>query len=80
MDTLKSHRHVDAILATLQRRLGGDLGASQALQVMEVMLQDGWIAGKVDAMRPKLSLDTPREGAFIHTNFDLAAGSERPAN
>ena len=36
------------------------------MQTLEVMLGDGWVVGKYDPRKPKLSLATPEEGQYIH--------------
>ena len=43
----------------------------EAVQALELMLNQGWIVGSLDPGRPKLSLSTPSEGQIIHTNKDL---------
>jgi hypothetical protein len=41
-----------------------------AIQVLEVMVGDGWVKAKYDPSKPKLSLNSPRDGAMLHTNRD----------
>ena len=43
----------------------------QALQVLEVMLTDGWVAGRTERGKPRITLKTPREGDHIYTNKDF---------
>lgn len=43
------------------------------LQVLEVMLGDGWLRGERDPAAPGIDLRTPVEGRIIHTNQELNA-------
>ena len=37
-----------------------------AIQVLEVMIGDGWVKAKHDPSKPKLSVSSPDEGVMIH--------------
>lgn len=37
-----------------------------AVQVLEVMVGDGWVKARLDATRPKLDVSSPDEGAIVH--------------
>jgi 2-polyprenyl-6-methoxyphenol hydroxylase-like FAD-dependent oxidoreductase len=50
--------------------LSGDLFYQQ-IQVMELMLNDGWLRAAHTPRLPVLDLKTPREGKFIHSNVDI---------
>jgi len=54
--------------------LGGDM--QQLMQALEIMLNDGWVEGKFDPRRPKVTLGSPVEGRIIHSNDDLQARVE----
>lgn len=41
------------------------------LQALELMLHEGWVRGSHDPALPRLQLESPREGAIIHTNEAL---------
>ena len=43
----------------------------QLLQVLELMVNDGWVQGKYDPKKPLIDLSTPDEGQSIHTNVEL---------
>ena len=43
----------------------------QAIQVMEVMIGDGWVTGRLDKAAPRLKVGSPREGQIVHSNKDL---------
>ncbi|MCA9637076.1 MAG: tryptophan 7-halogenase, partial [Myxococcales bacterium] len=70
---------VDAqgLVTTLQRafaRQGPQQAAllvQHALQALEVMLSEGWVRGRNDPRRGRISLETPDEGPRIHANRDV---------
>jgi hypothetical protein len=37
-----------------------------ALQVLEVMIGDGWVKAKYDPSKPSLQVSSPVEGGIIH--------------
>ena len=43
---------------------------NEALQALEVMVNEGWVKAKVDKKKPKLQVSTPNEAALIHTHQD----------
>lgn len=51
--------------------INADFYQKQALQALEVMINDGWVEASLDPKRPRITLDTPVEGQIIHTNDDL---------
>ena len=68
-------------VATLVRQLGAEFARAHppqhvrvavlhAFQVLEVMLSEGWVRGTFDPTKPRLALETPQEGEYIHTNRD----------
>ncbi len=73
---LRQKKDAQEFLQSLQRAAKMTPGfqpefvVNQALQVAEVMLQDGWISGKLDPLRPKLNISSPREGKLIHANVE----------
>jgi flavin-dependent dehydrogenase len=48
------------------------------LQTLEVMLGDGWVIGKFDPRKPKLSMSTPDEGRIVHKHRDTAEDAVHP--
>lgn len=40
------------------------------LQALEVMLAEGWVVGKLDPRKPRITLTTPAESRYIHANRD----------
>ncbi|MEQ1822980.1 MAG: NAD(P)/FAD-dependent oxidoreductase [Fimbriimonadaceae bacterium] len=79
IEALKSSKDIGTIFNTVTHGLTKSEGRPhseatlQLMQVMELMLQDGWITGKFDPSKPAISLQTPREGAIIHESLDLNA-------
>lgn len=55
-----------------------DSGLHYALQVLETMVEDGWVTGRMSRSKPRISLSTPEEGAMIHANRDDATGRRKP--
>jgi flavin-dependent dehydrogenase len=55
---------------------------SQAVQVFEVMLGDGWVRGKYDPLKPRWSLTFSRDNKHFHDNVEtnerIEALSENP--
>lgn len=49
------------------------------LQALDVMLEEGWVAGQLDPSLQRLSLETPNEGDFIHKHHDTLADAVHPA-
>ena len=70
-------------IATLQKMLAAAFKATlpahahiamhHALQCLEVMVNEGWVTGKLDKKKPRLTLTTPNEGHIVHPNRDSAA-------
>ena len=51
------------------------LAAEKVLEALETMVADGWVAGRLDPDKPRLTLKTGKEGALIHGNHDLQPAS-----
>lgn len=58
------------VAAERQTSVAPDFFVNQALQVTEVMMQDGWITGTYDPAREHLKISSPREGKLIHFNVE----------
>jgi len=43
-----------------------DVALKKAMQALEVMVCEGWVRAELDPTRPRLHLESPREGEFIH--------------
>ncbi|NOG92008.1 MAG: NAD(P)-binding protein [Armatimonadetes bacterium] len=83
LSCVEKHKNIVDILKEASRALTGrqNIGAEsftvkQAVQVLEVMLGEGWIRGKLDPNKPRLQIGSPREGEQIHANVDLNARIE----
>jgi hypothetical protein len=48
---------------------------SYTMQVLEVMVAEGWVKASLDPNRPMLNLATPREGELVRTHVDLSAAA-----
>ena len=72
VELLESHKHLDRLIAAMEKRFkpGTELHG-HALQVLETMIQDGWIKASLDPMRPRATVTTKQEGKFIHNNREL---------
>ena len=75
---VEKHREISKILAALsayfrQRHSAGetDTIVKQCIQIMEVMLVEGWLTGKHDASLPLFEVKTPHENDYIHFNHEL---------
>lgn len=55
-----------------------EVGIHYAIQVLETMVEDGWVTGRLSRSKPRISLSTPEEGAMIHTNRDARKGRRKP--
>lgn len=67
--------NVGEIFTSLEREFAATLppphrrvAMQHAMQTLEVMLNDGWVIGKLDKRKPRLSLETPEEGDIIHSH------------
>lgn len=83
---LRKTSDVGVIFHSLQRALNESLGPAHVtvgmqhyIQVLEVMIAEGWVVGTLDARKPKLAVTTPDEGKLIHANRDPSAGT-RPSS
>lgn len=43
----------------------------QCIQIMEVMLVEGWLIGKHDPKKSGFKVETPHENDYIHFNHEL---------
>jgi flavin-dependent dehydrogenase/uncharacterized protein YjhX (UPF0386 family) len=48
-----------------------------AMQVLEVMVAEGWVEASLDPSRPRLSLTSPRVGELIRPHVDLSEAGTR---
>ncbi len=78
VDLLTKHPDIQGFLLALQLRVGStmkgpeaDVTVHLALQVLEVLVNDGWVLGRLDPTKPRLSLSSPREGHMVHANTDM---------
>lgn len=69
------HPRTPDLLAALEKelraRLGPErvaMGLNHALQALELLLTEGWAVGSVEPGRPFVTIDTPDEGAGVHTH------------
>jgi flavin-dependent dehydrogenase len=76
-EILRRHSDIAAICEALRGAAVAGLDAShvqvglhQGLQVLEAMNNGGWITGKFDPRKSKLTMTTPDEGKMIHRNVD----------
>lgn len=74
---VESHPRTPDLLQALQKDMtkrAGPAGAKMlvyhAVQGLELLLTDGWVTGSVEAGRPFVTLDTPDEGAGVHTHHE----------
>lgn len=79
MAALRQHEAADEIMTFLQRHLAKQhspahvaAGVNQALQILEVMVQDHWVFCEAKKNRPALRVATPKEGAIIHSDHGEA--------
>jgi hypothetical protein len=71
----EAHRFVGALQQELQGRFGREeagVAMHLAIQVLEILVNDGWVDCSLDPSKPRLSLTTPREGHSIHSNRDVS--------
>ncbi len=77
LDVIGQVSDIRSILSVLPKKLkefdpeAGQHTVKKALQTMEVMLNDGWITGKLDPTKHRIKMETPEEGDIIHSNTDL---------
>jgi flavin-dependent dehydrogenase len=48
------------------------LARYHAIQALELLLDDAWVRGSVEAGRPFVSMSTPKEGSLMHRHDDAA--------
>ena len=70
-DLVRIIEGVTALCHAEGKGVDADFYQKQALQALEVMINDGWVEASLDPKRPRIELDTPVEGQLIHTNDDL---------
>nr|HMP18589.1 hypothetical protein [Gemmatales bacterium] len=66
---------IGSILQILQQMLVGkvapeqyDFVVEQALQVLEVLVAEGWVQASLDDNLPRLNISSPREGKLIRNH------------
>jgi flavin-dependent dehydrogenase len=66
---------VQMVIASIQKQISPaeqPAVLSYALQVLEVMVADGWVKASLDPMHPRLQLSSPREGELVRSHVDLS--------
>ncbi len=73
VSAMQDSREIAKILQGIGDRFGGNishtevnLGLQQAIQVLEIMLGEGWISGSFDPEKPALKVSAPRSGKLIY--------------
>ncbi len=89
VDALRSTSDAKQLLGSIERLLRyrpmgvhPQVAMHLSVQVLEVLVGEGWVSGRFDPRRPRLTLKSPREGEMIHTNVDLNSrleGLSKPA-
>jgi hypothetical protein len=81
---LKRSSDVETIMQTLSATVEKQFGAAEqqamflhAMQVLEVMVAEGWVRASLDPKRPRLGLASPRVGELIRPHVDLSAAGTR---
>ena len=76
-EILKQTRDAGAIIGSLNNYFSTtkvfatpQIGVLQALQALEVMVSEGWVKGKLNPRKERITLSTPVEGEIIHTHVD----------
>jgi flavin-dependent dehydrogenase len=77
VEILREHSGIDAIHEQLTNRARASVGpqltaiaVQHGMQALEVMVSDGWVTGKLNKKKPRLTLSTPKEGRIIHSHRD----------
>ena len=77
IDLLQQHKDIGRIYQGLQQSLQRRFSAQHArvalqhaVQCLEVMLNEGWVTGKLDKKKPRLELHSPTQGTLVHPNRD----------
>lgn len=86
--TLKQNRDlVGQILPAMQQQaaqagsvMEPQLVIHHLMQVLELMLNDGWVTASRDPSKPVIDLSTPDEGNIIHTNVELNERMGQPTS
>lgn len=73
MVALERASDIETIMKIMQQVLQSKMPAAyhhvaiqQALQILEVLVSEGWVTASFDERYSKLSISSPREGAMIH--------------
>jgi len=69
-DAADLFRRLQQSFTASQSRPLAQVAMQHALQSLEVMLNDGWVMGKLDKKKPRIDLSTPEEGQIIHSHRD----------
>ncbi len=65
-DIATVHKGLQALFAAQMSPTHAAVAMKFAIQVLEVMVGDGWVKAKYDPTKAKLSVTSPEEGAIIH--------------
>ena len=65
-------KQILAYFSTASSTATPQLGLHYALQVLEVMLSEGWVKGTLDPRKARLKVSVPEEGDIVHANRDIA--------
>ncbi|CAN5578935.1 hypothetical protein BH20VER1_BH20VER1_02350 [soil metagenome] len=81
---LKRSSDIETIVQTLAATVQKQFQAAeqqamflQAMQVLEVMVAEGWVKASLDPKRPRLGLASPRIGELIRPHVDLSSAGTR---
>ena len=78
VEVLKEHQEIEDIyrlvMQSAQSQLSSQghaqVGVAHMLQALEVLINDGWVIGKLNKKRPRLQVTTPHEGQLIHKHVE----------
>lgn len=86
---IDQHHEIAKIVQALHGHFRGrnsaretDTLVKHCIQIMEVMLSDGWLKAKRDPSKPCFTIHTPHENDYIHSNRELepmVLGAKPPA-
>lgn len=75
LHALQQASDISTIIAMMQKTLQAQVPVAHhamvlehALQVLEVLVSEGWVKASLDEKLPRLNVSSPREGALIQTN------------
>lgn len=78
VEILKEHQEIEDIYRLVMQSARSQLGSSghaqvgvaHMLQALEVLINDGWVIGKLNKKKPRLQVSTPHEGQLIHKHVE----------